>query len=135
MNKQFSQFHQMLTNKFPPNDALKELGFLSTPIESSEIREHLGHEMHSIYPEVQRGGLWVFMLNELSTKKIETTQGSAAFMESNYCCAFILLDFFDKKNQTEQFLSVSRYFNNSNNSPEMNKAIHLWEIFFSTIKN
>jgi hypothetical protein len=134
MNKEFSKFYQMITTKFPPTEELKTLGFLSQPIESSDIREHLGNEMSEIYSDVQRGVLWVFMVNELSGKKIETPQGTAAFYASgNSSCSFILLDYFDKKNLTERFLSVGKQFNAKNNNPEMERSMNLWKIYFNKL--
>lgn len=134
MDKKFSKFYKMITAKFPPSEELKTLGFLSQPVESYDIRCELGNEMSEIYPDVQRGFLWVFMEDELCGKKMETPNGTAAFYTlGNGGCTFILLDYFDKKNETEQFLSVGKLFKDPNNSPEMERALKLWEIYFNML--
>ncbi len=133
MDKKFSKFYKMITAKFPPSKELKTLGFLSQPVESYDIRSELGNEMSEIYSDVHRGFLWVFMQDKLCGKKIETPQGLARFYTKGGGCTFVLLDYFDKKNKTEQFLSVGKLFKDPNNSPEMEKALKLWEIHFNML--
>ena len=106
MDKDFSNFYIRMLHKFPATEHQKRLGFLTAPQLSSSVSKEV---LESYKNE------WRFIQENFCGQTIQTPQGTAGFYENfgthgfgkDY--GFILLDYFNKAQQSDNFLAVREY--------------------------